>query len=64
MVSSAAAGGGERATVTLEEEVDNWDENAVDPWDEDDAGDMGAAAAAHPAGKDGEGNGGPNKRSD
>ncbi|KAK4100382.1 hypothetical protein N658DRAFT_567498 [Parathielavia hyrcaniae] len=30
---------------TLEEEVDNWDENAIDAWDEeDDAGDVGAAA--------------------
>ncbi|KAK0611547.1 hypothetical protein B0T14DRAFT_530629 [Immersiella caudata] len=28
---------------TLEEEVDNWDENAEDPWDEDDMGDIGAA---------------------
>jgi len=28
---------------TLEQEVDNWDENAVDAWDEDDLGDIGAA---------------------
>lgn len=37
--------GGQRAT-TLEEEVDNWDENAVDAWDEDDMGDVGVAAPA------------------
>ncbi|KAI0096295.1 hypothetical protein GGR51DRAFT_543708 [Nemania sp. FL0031] len=32
-------------TRTLEEEVDNWDENAVDNWDEDDEpeGDIGAS---------------------
>jgi hypothetical protein len=30
-------------TQSLEEEVDNWDENAVDPWDEDDMGDIGTA---------------------
>ncbi|KAL2023711.1 hypothetical protein VTK56DRAFT_1425 [Thermocarpiscus australiensis] len=40
---------GQRA-MTLEEEVDNWDENAVDAWDEDDLGDDGVAAPA--AGKD------------
>jgi hypothetical protein len=35
----------------LEEEVDNWDENAIDAWDEDeDAGDVGVAAPA--GGKD------------
>ncbi|KAI0165123.1 hypothetical protein GGR52DRAFT_95202 [Hypoxylon sp. FL1284] len=34
---------GERDT-TLEEEVDNWDENAVDAWDEDEGdGDIGAS---------------------
>ncbi|KAK0625272.1 hypothetical protein B0T17DRAFT_617386 [Bombardia bombarda] len=37
-----AVGGG-RTAASLEEEVDNWDENAVDAWDEDDMGDMGAA---------------------
>jgi VanZ family protein len=37
--------GNERAR-TLEEEVDNWDENAVDAWDEDEGdGDIGAATA-------------------
>lgn len=34
----------ERAT-TLEQEVDNWDENAVDAWDQDEGdGDIGAAS--------------------
>lgn len=33
--------GGGKASMTLEEEVDNWDENAVDAWDEDDLGDVG-----------------------
>ncbi|KAI1807531.1 hypothetical protein F4811DRAFT_549907 [Daldinia bambusicola] len=38
-----SAAGNERAT-TLEEEVDNWDENAVDAWDEDDGeGDIGVS---------------------
>ncbi|KAI1413344.1 hypothetical protein F5Y13DRAFT_161122 [Hypoxylon sp. FL1857] len=38
-----SAAGNERST-TLEEEVDNWDENAVDAWDEDDGdGDIGAS---------------------
>lgn len=32
-------------TTTLEQEVDNWDENAVDAWDEGDGdGDIGAAS--------------------
>ncbi|KAK4242924.1 hypothetical protein C8A03DRAFT_28925 [Achaetomium macrosporum] len=53
-VVSSSAAGGQRAT-TLEEEVDNWDENAVDAWDEDDAGDVGVSAPT--AGKDVEGNG-------
>ncbi|KAI5920518.1 VanZ domain protein [Camillea tinctor] len=39
-----SAAGNERNT-TLEQEVDNWDENAVDAWDEDDDpdGDIGTA---------------------
>jgi hypothetical protein len=45
---------GQRAT-TLEHEVDNWDENAVDAWDEDDMGDVGVSAPA--TGKDVEANG-------
>jgi hypothetical protein len=59
--SGAGAGEGLRA-ATLEEEVDNWDENAVDAWDEDDAGDIGIVAA--PAtGKDAEA-AGDKKRAD
>ena len=61
---TSAAASGQRAT-TLEEEVDNWDENAVDAWDEDDLGDIGVASVA--AGKDSEANGGhgaPKKRAD
>ena len=38
-----AGTGGERS-MTLEQEVDNWDENAVDAWDEDDMGDVGVSA--------------------
>ncbi|KAI1169871.1 hypothetical protein F4777DRAFT_160851 [Nemania sp. FL0916] len=45
-------------TRTLEEEVDNWDENAVDNWEEDDEpeGDIGAsgkATAGEPNGAEG-----------
>ncbi|KAK3321582.1 hypothetical protein B0H66DRAFT_552113 [Apodospora peruviana] len=44
----------ERSAPTLEEEVDNWDENAVDAWDEDDIGDIGVSSTAPlpKAGKD------------
>jgi VanZ family protein len=38
MPATAAAAAAERSQ-TLEEEVDNWDENAVDAWDEGDDGD-------------------------
>ncbi|KAK0649437.1 hypothetical protein B0T16DRAFT_131179 [Cercophora newfieldiana] len=31
---------------TLEEEVDNWDEHADDPWEEDDMGDIGVAGTS------------------
>lgn len=34
------------APQTLEEEVDNWDENAADDWDEDDNADITDAAAS------------------
>ncbi|KAK3899555.1 hypothetical protein C8A05DRAFT_36830 [Staphylotrichum tortipilum] len=54
-------GGDAARATTLEEEVDNWDENAEDPWDEDDAGDVGVAA---PMGKDADQAGGAKKRSD
>ncbi|RYP75620.1 hypothetical protein DL771_002320 [Monosporascus sp. 5C6A] len=42
--------GGVEGTTTLEEEVDNWDENAVDPWDEDDAGDRTADGIGNSSG--------------
>ncbi|KAH8880382.1 hypothetical protein GQ53DRAFT_755204 [Thozetella sp. PMI_491] len=42
--SGSGAGTGDR-NMTLEEEVDNWDENAVDAWDEDDLGDIGTTTA-------------------
>jgi hypothetical protein len=38
-------------TMTLDEEVDNWDENAVDAWDEDDLGDIGVTARDTGTGK-------------
>lgn len=57
--SSAAVSDGQRAT-TLEQEVDNWDENAVDAWDEDELGDVGVSV---PSGSDANGEQGK-KRSD
>ncbi|KAK4131394.1 hypothetical protein BT67DRAFT_427413 [Trichocladium antarcticum] len=63
--SGAKAPGDGPRVATLEEEVDNWDENAVDAWDEDDMGDVGVSAPV--AGKDAEANGdhgGAKKRSD
>ncbi|KAF9873533.1 VanZ like family protein [Colletotrichum karsti] len=39
--SGARDGGDTAAGRTLEQEVDNWDENQVDEWDEDDDGDIG-----------------------
>ncbi|CAK7208962.1 hypothetical protein SCUCBS95973_000290 [Sporothrix curviconia] len=42
--ASASSTTAERGT-TLEEEVDNWDENAEDNWDEDDTGDIGEGSA-------------------
>lgn len=63
--ASGAVGGA--GSMTLEEEVDNWDENAVDAWEEDDAGDVGDATASG-KGKGVEANGGdhadPNRRTD
>ncbi|KAH6847312.1 hypothetical protein B0I37DRAFT_141859 [Chaetomium sp. MPI-CAGE-AT-0009] len=64
VIGGSNAVGGQRA-VTLEEEVDNWDENAVDAWDEDDTGDVGVSAPT--AGKDVEAagdHGSAKKRSD
>ncbi|KAK3941354.1 hypothetical protein QBC46DRAFT_448799 [Diplogelasinospora grovesii] len=49
-VTIAGGGGGGAAVdgrgkkMTLEQEVDNWDENAVDAWGEDDLGDIGTSA--------------------
>ncbi|KAK3305797.1 uncharacterized protein B0T15DRAFT_502844 [Chaetomium strumarium] len=63
-VVSSSAAGGQRAT-TLEEEVDNWDENAVDAWDEDDAGDVSVSASAATKDVDASGDhGGAKKRAD
>ncbi|KAK3290673.1 uncharacterized protein B0H64DRAFT_478976 [Chaetomium fimeti] len=65
VMGGSNAAEGQRGAVTLEEEVDNWDENEVDAWDEDDAGDVGVAAPT--AGKDAEAagdHGGAKKRSD
>lgn len=52
--------------LTLEEEVDNWDENGEDAWDEADVGDIGdATPAAKSQGIDAEnGDGKPPKRAD
>lgn len=41
----ASSIGGERST-TLEEEVDNWDPNAEDPWDDGGDGDIGASSTS------------------
>lgn len=52
--------------LTLDEEVDNWDENAVDAWDDADVGDIGdmtTATKIKPADA-GLGDGEPTKRSD
>ena len=54
--------------MSLEEEVDNWDENAIDNWDDDgdDLGDVGTAAGGIGAagGDDGDIGAGSKKRSD
>lgn len=60
--ASGAADGGR----SLEEEVDNWDENAIDAWDEADVGDEVTAPSAG-KGKEAEPNGDhaePKKRTD
>lgn len=44
--SESGLGPQESGVLTLEQEVDNWDENAVDNWDTEEAGDEYAAAAA------------------
>lgn len=43
--------GGGKGSSTLEEEVDNWDENAVDAWEEDDIGDLSVATNSAAKGK-------------
>ncbi|KAL2117455.1 hypothetical protein VTJ04DRAFT_7115 [Mycothermus thermophilus] len=48
--------------TTLDDAVDNWDENAEDAWSEDDEGDVGGSAPAAAAGKPGSGEG--KKRAD
>ncbi|KAK3385035.1 hypothetical protein B0H63DRAFT_472209 [Podospora didyma] len=63
-----AGASGVRAT-SLEDEVDNWDENAVDTWEDDDLGDIGVSTvgAGAGSGKDIEVNGdhgGSKKRAD
>lgn len=40
-----ATEGGQKKAASLEEEVDNWDENEIDAWDEeDDLGDLGVSS--------------------
>lgn len=58
---TVSSNGAQRST-TLEEEVDNWDENAVDPWAEDETGDMGVSAPA--VNKNTGDHGDPKKRAD
>lgn len=58
---SGVVEGGEGLSRTLEEEVDNWDENAMDDWDDDE--DAGATAGESGKGT-GSGDIGDSKRSD
>jgi len=53
----------DRGRPTLEQAVENWDENAVDEWDEDDGGDVGVATTSG-KGKEVEANGDHVKRSE
>lgn len=46
---TAVGTSGVGAGLSLEQEVDNWDENAVDAWDEDDLGDVGVSTAGKDA---------------
>lgn len=63
-VGTTGPGDGQR-TTTLEEEVDNWDENAVDAWDDgDDSGDAAAAAAPGKGAEAGGSQGAAKKHSD
>lgn len=45
VLNESGTGGTSNSSLTLEQEVDNWDENAVDAWGEDDLGDVGASSA-------------------
>lgn len=47
----------ETGARSLEEEVDNWDENALDPWEEDDVGDVIATTTAGGRADDAQANG-------
>ncbi|KAK4458555.1 hypothetical protein QBC42DRAFT_276526 [Cladorrhinum samala] len=50
-VAPAAADGGQKKSTSLEEEVDNWDENEIDAWDEeDDLGDLGVSSRSQSQG--------------
>ncbi|KAF7114094.1 hypothetical protein CNMCM5793_007074 [Aspergillus hiratsukae] len=49
--SESGLGPQESGVLTLEQEVDNWDENAVDNWDTEEAGDEYATAAAAAPGR-------------
>lgn len=51
VVETNGAAGGQRGR-TLEDEVDNWDENAEDVWDEADGGDVGDAMTGAGKGKE------------
>jgi hypothetical protein len=57
VAETVVGGEGASKSLSLEQEVDNWDENAVDAWDEDDLGDVGVSTAGKPKGKDAETNG-------
>ncbi|KAK3689875.1 hypothetical protein B0T22DRAFT_181304 [Podospora appendiculata] len=50
VVSTAGEADARPAATTLEQEVDNWDENAVDAWEEDDLGDVGVVSPSVAAG--------------
>ncbi len=63
MESSGGAGAGETA-LSLEEEVDNWDENAVDAWEEDDLGDVGASTSGKATDAPAYGDGAESKKRD
>jgi len=47
VVDGSEEDGAGPSSRTLEEEVDNWDENALDDWDDEDAGDADAGGKAN-----------------